>query len=211
MVLPEMLVSLVSALPRELLIQDEVTLTTLVNPSAQQGRLKIQFWEEYNQATKEGRRMLPSKVCFGVCTLEYFDEFVQSSRNLAWLISPRPSYQIRVAELIEQGLKAIEEIFTLKVDSKNVVAVKSLQLSALRMLDMRRHGGYTQRQEIKQLTRHVSEKAGGAPVLFGEGSIEQLEEQVRQLEERIEMGKNQNGSVLHLNPVVKDVVEVEGG
>ncbi len=209
-ILPDSLAPLVEALPRELLIQDEVTLTTLVNPSDQQRRIKIQFWDEYEEAIKQSRKIILSNVIYGVSTLEYFLEFCSLARNVAWLVSPRPSYKLRVSELIERGLDAIEDIFRIVPNDKNRISVHSLQLSALKMLDLRKHGGYVQRAEVKTLNRNIEMiQAQQQSSQVGEGSIEELEQQVKDLENRISEGKNQNGSLL--NASVRDVVDVDQG
>jgi hypothetical protein len=206
-ILPPELSERVRTLPRELLIQDEVTLTTLIGPTDQQKRIKIQFWDEYEDAMKQRRNIELAHIIFGVCTREYLLEFIRVARNVAWLVSPRPRYSVRVAELVDKGLDQIEEIFKLQATGKNTIAVRSLQLSALRMLDMRKHGGYTQRQEVKSLalTKNLNDSPStGAPT--GEGSIEQLEAQVREMEARIAKGKNQNGALLDAPRL--DVIDV---
>jgi len=199
-ILPVTLADRVRALPVELLKQDEVTLTTLVSPTPQQNRVKIQFWDEYEEAIKQKRMLSLANIIFGVCTKEYFLEFIRIDRNVAWLISPRPSYKVRVAELIEKGLDKVEEIFAIQMTGKNATVVGNLYLSALRMLDMRKHGGYTQRAESKilQLNKNLdgdSSKASG-PAITGEGSVEELEAQIRELEKKVAAGKNQNGALL---------------
>lgn len=199
LVLPPELSDKVKDLPRELLIQDEETLTTMVRPSAQQKRIKIQFWDAYENAIKQNRVIILAEIIFGVCTREYFLEFVAPDRNLAWLVSPKPSYKLRVAELIERGLDVAEEILKMQPTPKNAISVRGLQLSALKMLDMRKHGAYTQRIEQKTLQKTIHEQAPKAAtgVVLGEGSVEELEQQVRELEDKIAQGKNQNGSLLN--------------
>lgn len=202
MMLPDQLAEQAKALPIELLTQDEITLTTLVNPTEQQQRLKIQFWDEYELAIKNHRQMLVSNITFGVCTKEYLEEFCIAKRNVAWLISPRASYKIRIAELLDRGLKVISDIFDMDAEGKNAVNVRTLQLAALRMLDMRKHGGYTQRSEQKVLLKDIttpeeSNAALDSKLPLGEGSVQDLEAQVRGLEDKIRVGKNQNGSLLN--------------
>jgi hypothetical protein len=197
MVLPVELADRVRALPHQLLVLDEQTLTTLIDPSLQQKRVKIQFWDEYEKALREARSVMLSNICFGVCTKEYLMEFTINVKCLAWLVSPRPSYKLRVAELIDRGMDCLERVFDLPTDGEKAVSVLRLQMDALKMLDMRKHGGYTQRAEIK--TQEIPVHGGAnetAPL--GEGSIEELEKQVVDLESRIQGGKNQNGSLLNV-------------
>lgn len=197
-ILPQPLADLVRALPKPLLIQDEKTLNTLVSPTEQQTRLKIQFWDEYENAVKNHRELMLGNIIFGVCTREYFLEFINKHRNVAWLIAPRPAYRLRVAELIERGLDCMQAIFEMHVTPKNQGTVRRLQMDALKMLDMRKHGGYTQRAEHKVLQRNIGvENTQNSSVPLGEGSVEELQAQVRVLEHKIEVGQNQNGSLLN--------------
>jgi len=202
-ILPVELAEKVRELPAVLLEHDEVTLSTLVNPSDQQKRLKIQFWDEYELANRENRHLILSNIVFGVCTKEYFSRFLERAVNVAWLVTPRPSYKIRIAELIEKGLDQVEKIFLLEPnkDGTNAVSIGQLKLSALRMLDMRKHGGYTQRIEQKSLVKEIKDDPktqAGSPT---ESSVEELEAEVAELERRIRLGKNQNGALLDVTPV----------
>jgi hypothetical protein len=198
-ILPTCLAEKVREIPYEMMIQDELTLSTLVNPTDQQKRIKIQFWDEYEEAMKQKRPLALSNIVFGVCSKEYFLEFIRIQRNVAWLISPRPSYKVRVAELIEKGLNKVDAIFDIAMTDKNQVSVGQLYLAALRMLDMRKHGGYTQRIEQKslQLNKNLDHNPGDkGPAITGEGSVEELETQIRELEKKVAAGKNQNGALL---------------
>jgi len=203
-ILPLEIADLVACLPEALLTQDEETLTTLVDPSSQQKRIKIQFWDEYELAIKQERKLLLGNITLGVCTREYFLNFTSGAKQLAWLISPRPSYRLRIAELIDRGLDAVEDIFNIIPTEKTEISVRNLQLSALKMMDMRRHGGYTQRQEIKSLNKTTIETTTTTTdtVNLGEGSIQDLEKQVLELESKIESGRNQNGALLVRPPEV---------
>ncbi len=205
-ILPNEMATLVTQIEPRLLLQDEITLTTLIDATQTQKRIKIQFWDEYEAAIKDKRNIFLPNVIFGVCTREYFMEFLThfaDRRGLAWLLMPRPSYSLRVAELIEKGLDQIEQIFLMTANSKNEIGVRNLQLAALRMLDMRKHGGYTQRTENKSLT--LTKDLDNNPqssIPIGEGSIEELEAQVRELESKIASGKNQNGALLDVSHTV---------
>jgi hypothetical protein len=146
-------------------------------------------------------------ILFGVCTKEYFLEFTKANRNVAWLISPRPAYRLRVAELIDKGLDQVEKIFEIPITPKNTLSVRRLQMEALKMLDMRKHGGYTQRIEQKTLQRNINSSTptnDPNQENLGEGSIEELQMQVDNLQKRIEIGQNQNGSLLNTGPAVSD-------
>lgn len=222
-ILPNPLADRVRSLPHALLIQDEITLTTLVDPTPQQTRVKLQFWEEYEAAVKQNRHLVLGNIIFGVCTREYLVEFVQSARNIAWLITPKPSYKLRIAELIDKGLDQIATIFDLPIPGANrkpleeppkpedVVRIYRLKMDALKMLDMRKHGGYTQRTEARILQKNINETLPGAPdpdQPLNEDTVENLEYKMRKLEKRIEAGRNQNGSLLNQDPSDEPILVV---
>lgn len=212
--LPEPLKSLAATLPVKLLVQDEETLTQLVNPSEQQKRIKILFWEEYNAAMRQDRLIVIGNIIFGVCTRDYFLNFIDTPRNVAWMLSPKPSYQLRIAELIEKGLDCLEQIFKMDVTDKTAVSVRNLQMAALRMIDMRKYGGYTQRQETKTLSKTEVHQIIDAPQTEtppSEESLDVLLVRLQELQLKVRHGSNQNGSlIVREKPVVGEQAVIIG-
>lgn len=185
-ILPIQLEQAFRLVPKTLLEQDEVTLTTLCNPTEQMRMIRTRLWEKFPQYREKQTRLTIDTWTNGICYPEYLVNRANDNRFLAWVMTPLADYDNRITVLLEKGYQKMKEILdtpiidpaTGKIDLKSAAMV----LSVVKMLDMRKHGGYVQKIEEKSMQFHASAK--DAKEIFGsEGlSLEQIEARIRELE-----------------------------
>jgi hypothetical protein len=136
-------------------------------PSRLDRRVRIHFWEEYENAAKLGKAMDLDGVIreAGVHSwAAYRQDLLDSAPLLAWFLSPPASYKIQLKEAQDLGLSRLMEILELPivdpVTKKPNVGVAAIILQAWKSVDMRLNGALTQR--IVQLSGSMGEAPPGA-------------------------------------------------
>lgn len=189
---PDELAQKILALPEETLGISEDTLEKQVVPSRQDRRVRIRFWEEYERAASEQRKMYLGNVVqdTGFPSWESYAVRVEDRPELLlWLMSPPPGYQIQLKEAMEIGMSKLLEILELPlrdgVTGKINTSVGLLQLQAFKMIDTRLHGAVTQRMVSVNVN---AEKPKDAVAL----NMDEIEKKLKQLEN--DVGDVINGS-----------------
>ena len=114
-------------------------------------RIKAAFWDDYERAAKEGRKVDLSTLVAGcgVATWEqYEDRLIQSPALFAWFLTPPVEYRVQLKEGSEFGMRRLMDILELPlIDSKGRpnTGVGLLILQAVKFLDARVHGAITQK------------------------------------------------------------------
>lgn len=104
----------VEHLPDELLLMDEARLKRHCDPGELECRLRIQFWDEWNQACDEGRPMSVSAIMRGICYAEYFYQVIlPDPKKLAWVIKPPADFLLAMRDLLYLGMSRLREILEL--------------------------------------------------------------------------------------------------
>ena len=82
-----------------------------VRPSETTDRLRMAFWDEYNRAVHNRRRMNISNILRGVCSQGVWDRIYQTDRHkLLWIITPPKSYSLSMRQIAYRGLETLSQV-----------------------------------------------------------------------------------------------------
>lgn len=99
--------------PQSLRTMSEMRLRKELNPDEVTCRLRISFWDEYQAAQDENRKMLVSNIMRGVTYSEYFYKHViHDPRKMAWIICPPGDYMLALRDSLHIGVEKIREILS---------------------------------------------------------------------------------------------------
>lgn len=126
------------------------------NPVTRQDRrVRINFWQEYEQAHAQARKMNLTTVVqnTGLPSWQlYVDMLLTNHRRFAWLMHPPPGYELAMREAHELGMGRLVEILSLPLTKKDKngndvpnIGVGLLILQAVKLVDNRRMGTPTQK------------------------------------------------------------------
>lgn len=147
--------------------------------------LRMKFWFEYDCAMAEGRGMRIIKICAGVMDQMYFWDYIKKPLKLLWIVTPIPSYGQYLEAGLGAGMRKLCEFLELPVEDpftgKINVQLLNAQAKIVMMLDMRKHGAFTQKIENRNLNVHAS--AGEVAAQIEALSMEEVEKRMKKLEE----------------------------
>lgn len=186
---PPKLAELIETLPKEYLDMNDRELTAhfkkwKVDITPLENRLRIAFWNEYDNAQKNKKPMVISNVYGGVCSKSYFyDRILRDKHKFAWVLCPPARYTEALEELLHLGIEELRAIMdipvfnrkTRKVDAK----LASVKLEVLKMVDQRLKGSVVQRTQ--NLHAHISSKDAAAKTQEASESIEDLNKRIAEL------------------------------
>jgi hypothetical protein len=159
-------------------------LQRMVDPTFTLSRLRLSFWNEYENAIQHNRKMKISKIIAGVCTETLFKKKVlPDHKKLAYLLSPPKDYMLTVKEALDAGLDNLRAIVTAKVlDEKGQLNAKAADvvLKAIALLDMRVKGAIVQRIDQRNLNVNVSN-----PSREVAQSVEELDRQIEEAKQKL--------------------------
>lgn len=157
-------------------------------PSAQENRLRMSFWREYDVAQEMMVPINMTGVYAGICTRDYFYGVVLRRPNIVgWMIIPPAKYEVMIEEALDFGIGKLREIMDLPLtDSKGRVNVRLCDtiIRATAMLDMRMRGAYVQRSEHKNLNFNMQGDTKDLQKLAAGASMEEIETRIRNLESK---------------------------
>jgi len=217
---PESLISLVPPefaefirlIPNELFLLSEKEYIDKYQPDEIEFRLKLKFWDEWQQSLLQKGTMRLHAIYYGVCTKEFFyHRIVKNPTKLAWIIIPPVDYEVNLRELLHRGLSRLTEIINLPIYTETPIMYKGVRvkdehgkymvkkevskgvLSEIRMiiniLADRVHGAVVQRMQIQQQSLNMNVtaevKADRLPTA-SQDMLEQLDSQIKLLEEKLQ-------------------------
>jgi hypothetical protein len=154
-------------LPEEMTTMSETQLAAQVPLDRVDRRMRIHFWEEYENAAKSYRKMEMQTVAAGTGAVSwesYKQMLIMTPGKLAWLFNPPAGYKLQLQEAQELGLSRLMEILELPIKDPLTqrinVGVAAIILQAWKSVDMRVNGALTQR--IVQLSGSMGEAPQGA-------------------------------------------------
>jgi hypothetical protein len=104
----------VEVLPDKYLMMTEKELKRHVDPDEVTCRLRIQFWDEYNQACDDGRPMQICNIMRGLVYTEYFySAILPDEKKLAWIIKPPADFLLAMRDLLYMGMERLREVLEL--------------------------------------------------------------------------------------------------
>lgn len=143
-----------------LLEMDEHELKEKVKPSFTLSRIRMSFWNEYEKANQQNRKMHLAKIIAGICTETVFKKKLLSDHaRLAYVLVPPKDYVITTKEALDAGLDNLRKIVTANVvdDEGNLIAKSAdVVLKAIALLDMRVKGAVVQRIDQRSLNVNVN-------------------------------------------------------
>lgn len=147
----------------ELLFMEAEELRVKIRPSALVNSLRKYFWIEYDMALKVSRKIDLRRMYGGLCTTDHFLKMVCKPNNVAWILTPIPSYEISVEEVLDTTFsmirKAISSAIVLNPDGTLNLNTANFLLKVFDRMDQRKHGSIVQRLETKSytITKDISE------------------------------------------------------
>lgn len=197
--IPESFSQLVYNLPEEMLSMTDGELEESYPLTRQDRRLRILFWEAFEEANKKSIKMDLERVAknAGLPTWESYEQkLYQSPALLAWVMRLPAHYDLQIKEGLELGMNRLMEIMSLPLQEavfdkygkpimsggKPVVRTNTsiglLVLQAFKLLDQRRHGGYTQKSvNVNMEAGRIPENATIDPA--------ELDRKLRELEDAV--------------------------
>lgn len=181
-------------IPAHFLDMDEFTMEKQItahrNPYV--NRVRIAFWDEYEKAQSELRKMDLYNVAHAVGSLEqHVYKLFTDVEIAAWILCPPSSYTIFLDEALAHGLKRLrEDILTLPVrDECGEVNQNNLNLimKAVAFLDMRKHGAIVQ----KSMNLNLSTTKAEFKELSEAMNAEAIDAKIKELELELEKKNNQ--------------------
>ena len=172
---------------RALKIPDEILrhkdLEGQAMPSRQDRRMRIRFWEEYENAASQRRAMELSNITEGTGLPSWpsYDLNLQNSPQLlAWFMTPPAGYRMLLQESMELGQERLREILALPLIPPGKTTpdarIGLLILQAIKFIDQRLYGAITQRNVNVNLTQ---------PIPPGQATVrmEDLDKKIKELED----------------------------
>lgn len=156
----------------QLLVKNsEYELQKKVKPSAEQNRLRMAFWREYERAIQVKDKMDPENIYRGIMPKENFYRIVKKEpRVVAWILKQPTNYVNQMEEALNFSMHRVREILEMPLykNEKRIIAkpdgtskemmkrvpnvpMAKLMLDVMKMLDQRVKGAIVQRvkQEVK--------------------------------------------------------------
>lgn len=175
---PAWFADLIKALPDGHLKMAHKSLETQARPSKAEERLRLSFWSEYDRVIHRPKpEMNLTNVYGGVLEEQAFKELVTESKfKLAYILSPPPSLNLVLDEVIHAGYEEMKTIMREPlIDEKGVFNVKLAELKnkILTTALVKRHGKTTN-INIKSQNLHAVQSVEPTPVQDVTPAPEQL-------------------------------------
>lgn len=180
------LVRRAAQLPSVLLAMSDSELEARMDgrPTRQDRRMRLYFWEEYEQAAKLTQAVDLESLSKEVGILNwtaYRQNLVDNSDLLAWFLSPPASYRLQMREALDLGLKRLMDILELPIQDPKTGKVNAgvglLVLQAYKLVDSRVNGAVA--QKLIQLKADAGQVPEGGK--FDEAAVERRLKELEQL------------------------------
>lgn len=136
----------------DLFKMNEKELRKATKPTPTECRLRLAFWNEFNEAIATNQPMNMSNVYTGVCTRQYFETRIMNEATcVAWLLCPPANYIVALEEMLMQSQSRLREV--LEQDPVNEEGEVNLKLAELQLkihqtVENRLRGSTVQRTQI---------------------------------------------------------------
>lgn len=195
--LPPIFLDILEFIPKFALEKSLTELDTICSPTTSDKSFKILFWRKLRDAEKFDVQMTDLEARCGLISKACLVRFTENSNLLAWLLTPdMPADVTSEVQLVQvaKRLRILLDFDATDVD-KPMVDYKFLdaQMKLYTMLDKRVNGDFLQKIEEKSLrinhnTNVIAKKTEANKALS-------LEDQVKQLEQKLSSAQNLGGSV----------------
>ena len=171
----------------DLLTLDEGTFKEKLRPTLTLNRIRMSFWQEYENAVQTGRKIRLAQMIGGICTEYYFQEKVQpSNEKMAYILCPPTNYTVQVKEALQAGMETLREIVSAKViddDGFLIPRAADVVIKAVALLDMRVKGAIVQRIDQRSLNLNMNRDISPKEQL--PQSMDELDAMIAQTKEKL--------------------------
>lgn len=191
-IVPDSLKTAILAVPKKYIGQDEKSLRITLKPSQTHSHIRTSFWYEYNHAQETQKKMRISAIAGGVCSKEYFEDYVMKDPQvMAWILCPPTSYEAALRNALEVGTSRLLEILQLPITNPNGSInsnAANVVLKAFMLVDLRMKGSIVQRHEIKGQMQNVNLNMGNSSTgdMLLENDMKAVEERIQVLQRKHE-------------------------
>jgi hypothetical protein len=172
-------------------------------PSVEENRLRLSFWTEYDNALRESRQILLDRVWGPVMPQPAFYYLMRNISPLAWMFCPPSNFDQFLDEAVQFGLNRLRDYLDIDpvdpVTGRLNLKLMELQAKIVTQLELRKHGGITQRieQKTQNLHAHIGRKGDDIDSL----PLEEIEKRIALLEKKeispLPGVYRPNGSIYH--------------
>jgi len=149
--------------------------------------LRMNFWQEYDNAQAELRKMMLKNIVRRFCGFDTFLVYLKQPYFVAYMLKPPLDYVALTTEALNFGLGRLREILELPLlDAKgrpNAKVIESV-IRATAFLDLRVRGGITQRHEVKQLNFNLNSDVSKVEGDMQALTVEEIDRKIKKLKER---------------------------
>lgn len=184
-----------------------------INPCPEVARLRLNFWDEYERAVSQKRKMDLLSLTKGVCSNDYFyTKILKNPDWVAFMTIPPADYQLALREMLELGWDRIREVLLLPItekiqlktsvkgaDGKQETVYEIIERTNTKligeirqmvgMIDLRVKGAILQKVQVEQRNLNVNVHTDDAsPYLATQtmGQLEAMEQRVARLKSEME-------------------------
>ena len=199
--LPDRLVPILHRVRAKLpktLFSPESTVRMTVKPDERDERIRLSFWDEYNNATAMNRKMGIQRLLDNVVSWEGWTTYYEPDDiKMLWIFTPPRSYAQSMKYILHLGTERLLEIMSLPIiDNRGTVDSKVVTqiLKAFQLVDTRVKGAIVQRMQIDQRNLNLSATVDPKESMidFSGMAIEDLEK----LERKISSSKSIEAKLL---------------
>lgn len=159
-------------------------------PTPTDNRLRLQFWYEYDQASRTGRKITAAGIANGIVTKEYFtNRIIKSPSKLAWIMCPPTGYMVKANEALEFGLEQLRSILDLPetINGKPDYKLAEIKMKIVTLLDQRVRGAIVQKIESKEIRMNMNVSQRDVKKLAESMTAEEMDVRIKKLQQ--EMGE----------------------
>jgi len=178
------------------------------SPTVNDQRLRYLFWQEYENAVLDNRKMIMNNVHSLVCDAKAFQRLFLGTLpyRVAFLLCRPAAYQHTLNEMLLHGMKRMRQILDLpEIDEKGKINTKiiELKLKVTAMVDMRVHGAPT--QKVHQITQNIGGAArSDVKELVNSGDMATIQNRLAEIEAE---KRKLEGRTISVDPVKVAVVD----
>lgn len=148
--------------------------------------LRYAFWNEYELACRQDRKINLANVWSGICAQATFNKHFEEPLYAAYITSRPAKLSVIQQDLIYLAYEQMETILAMKhIDSKGVPDTRLIRekLNILKNLEDRHSGGVIEKKQIHQITENVTGKPEDN--LKGQAQYDKLKEEIAALKEKL--------------------------
>lgn len=207
-IVPECLVPVIKACRKQypkLFLHNEKLLRQKIKVDDRDEKIRLNFWEEYNQAQASMRPMKVNGIISGVCFSETWSTYyLRRLDKIAFMLCPPKNYSLAMRNVLNKGVDRLLEIMELPITDAagkpNIPAITQI-LKVFQLVDMRVKGAIVQRLQIQQHSLNFNtdvsaDYAKAQADRLNSMSLDQLEE----LDKRLARGAEQEQKLLDVLP-----------